>query len=444
MSRLELFVGSVVDSRYALLGNRRGIPQTESPVFTVKKGLPRESRRLQEGKIQTLVRNLAPLRRPSRNAWAQRRLEAALANLPHGMCMFDKDRQMVLCNERYAQMYELPSELVEPGTPLEEIVAYREKIGNAPVAFPNYASHDGIEFRSGANSVFEFTLQDGRTIRINHLALSDGGYVATHEDVTEVIEARSARALADARAALVAELERRNRELEAFSYTVSHDLRTPLRAIDGFSHAILDDYADKLDETGKNHLKRIRQAAQRMGELIDDVIHLSRVTRAEMALGRVDLSQMGREIVEALLRQNRDHNVDVVIADDLVAEADRGMMKIVLENLLGNAWKFTRNIPHPLVEFGVKLGGEEVTYFVRDNGAGFDMAYIDKLFRPFQRLHSERDFPGTGIGLATIHRVIDRHGGRVWAEGAVGQGASFFFTLPDLKSSPLRQHAFTA
>ena len=350
---------------------------------------------------------------------------------------------MVLCNTRYAEMYELPPELVEPGIPLEEIVTYREKIGNAPMAFPNYASHVGIEFRSGANSVFEFTLQDGRTIRINHLALSDGGYVAIHEDVTEVIEARSARALADARAVLVAELERRNKELEAFSYTVSHDLRTPLRAIDGFSHAILDDYSDKLDETGKNHLKRIRQAAQRMGELIDDILQLSRVTRTEMSIDRVDLSQMAREVVDVLQRQNNDRVIETIIADGLVTEADRGMMRIVLENLLGNAWKFTRNVPHAVVEFGIRAE-DEAAYFVRDNGAGFDMAYVDKLFRPFQRLHSEKDFPGTGIGLATIQRVIEKHGGHVWAEGAIGQGASFFFTLPDLRSSPLRQRAFTA
>jgi signal transduction histidine kinase len=400
-------------------------------------------RAFKRGNSQALVRNLAPLKGPARNEWAQRRLEATLANLPHGMCMFDKDRRMVLCNARYIEMYALPPELVEPGTPLQEIVAYREKIGNAPLAFPNYATHVGIEFRSGANSVFEFALGDGRTIRINHLALSDGGYVAIHEDVTEVIEARSARALADARAVLVAELERRNKELEAFSYTVSHDLRTPLRAIDGFSHAILDDYSDKLDETGKNHLNRIRQAAQRMGELIDDILQLSRVTRAEMAPIRVDLSQLAREIVDVLQRQNSGRDIDVVIGDGVIAEADRGMMRIVLENLLGNAWKFTRDVPHPLVEFGAKLG-DEATYFVRDNGAGFDMAYVDKLFRPFQRLHEEKDFPGTGIGLATIHRVIDRHGGRVWAKGAIGQGATFFFTLPGLKSSPLRPRAFTA
>lgn len=391
-----------------------------------------------------MLRYLAPLTGPARNAWAQRRLEAALANLPHGMCMFDKDRRMVLCNTRYMEMYELPPELVQPGTPLEEIVAHREKIGNAPVAFPNYASHVGIEFRSGANSVFEFALQDGRTVRINHLALSDGGYVATHEDVSEVIEARSARALADARATLVAELERKNKELEAFSYTVSHDLRTPLRAIDGFSCAILDDYSDRLDEMGQNHLKRIRQAAQRMGELIDDILQLSRVTRTEMSLCRVDLSSMARDIVDVLQRQNSDHDVDVVIGEGLVAEADRGMIRIVLENLLGNAWKFTRDVPHPLVEFGAKCAklGDEAAYFVRDNGAGFDMACVDKLFRPFQRLHPEKDFPGTGIGLATIHRVIDRHGGRVWAEGAVGEGASFHFTLPDLRASPFRQRAF--
>ena len=386
---------------------------------------------------------LAPWTGLAKGKWAQRRLEAALANLPHGMCMFDAERRMVLCNTRYMEMYELPPELVASGTPLKKIVAYRQKIGNAPTSFPNYATHVGIEFRSGANSVFEFALEDGRTIRINHLALPDGGYVATHEDVSEVIEARSARALAEARATLVAELERRNKELEAFSYTVSHDLRTPLRAIDGFSHAILDDYSDRLDPIGQGHLRRIRQAAQRMGELIDDILQLSRVTRAEINLGPVDLTQMAHEIVDNLQRQNPDHAVDVTISDGLVTEADRGMMRIVLENLFGNAWKFTRGANRPTVEFSA-IDGDDLTYVVRDNGAGFDMTYANKLFHPFQRLHTEADFPGTGIGLATIHRVIDRHGGRVWAEGTVGHGASFFFTLPELRSVALRQRALSA
>ncbi len=379
----------------------------------------------------------------ARGARAQRRLEAALANLPHGLCMFDADRRLVLCNTRYVEMYRLPPELVAEGTRLDDIVAYREKAGNAPVAFPNYVSHSGIEFIPGANSVFEFTLQDGRTIRINHLAIAGGGYAATHEDVSEVIEARSARALAETRATLVAELESKNQELEAFSYTVSHDLRAPLRAIDGFSHAILEDCADRLDENGQSHLRRIRLAAQRMGELIDDILQLSRVTRAGITLARVDLSLMAHEVVDDLQRQNSDHDVDVTISDGLIAEADRGMMRIVLENLLGNAWKFTRGAEHPVIAFRAIDGGESA-YVVSDNGAGFDMSYADKLFLPFQRLHSESDFPGTGIGLATIRRVIDRHGGRVWAKGEVGRGASFFFALPDIGASPLGSRAFSA
>jgi light-regulated signal transduction histidine kinase (bacteriophytochrome) len=313
-------------------------------------------------------------------------------------------------------------------------VDYRREVGTAPKNFPNYVSHDGVAWKEHGNSIFEVALEDGRTIRLNHLALAGGGYVATHEDMSEVeleaSKARAARELAESRAALVAELERKNKELETFSYSVSHDLRTPLRAIDGFSHAILEDCGDQLNETGKAHLRRIRAAARRMGELIDDILNLSRVTRAEMSFGQVDLSSLARDVADDLRRRDETHPVDIKIDDGLVVEADRRMMAIVLENLIGNAWKFTRRTENPKIEFSLRRNGEPA-FVVRDNGAGFNMEQAGKLFQPFQRLHTEAEFPGTGIGLATIYRVIDRHGGRVWAEAEVGSGASFYFTLPD-------------
>lgn len=243
----------------------------------------------------------------------------------------------------------------------------------------------------------------------------------------EAADARAARELAETRAELVAELERKNKELEAFSYSVSHDLRTPLRAIDGFSQALVEDYPDKLDATGQNYLKRIRSAAQRMGELIDDMLQLSKVSRAEIHAQPLDLSALAREIAAGLSAGGR--KVEVRIEDGLVTKADRQLMKIVMENLLGNAWKFTGKAENPSVEIGATTVPEGKAFYIRDNGAGFDMALADKMFQPFRRLHSEAEFPGTGVGLATIHRVIDRHGGRIWAEGKVGSGATFFFTL---------------
>jgi signal transduction histidine kinase len=370
------------------------------------------------------------------------RLEGMLANTPHGLCMFDADKCLVLCNARYIELYKLSPEAVRPGTPLQKIVDHRNEVGTGPVDFPNYVTHAGLEWKPEGNSIFDITLQDGRLVRINHLALAGGGYVATHEDVSEVereaLKARVARELAEARAALLEELERKNKELEAFSYSVSHDLRAPLRAIDGFSHAILEDCAGQLDETGQSHIRRVRAAARRMGELIDDILKLSRVTRAEMILGPVDLSSLAREVADDLQRRDPDLIVDIRIDDGLVVEADPRMMKIVLENLIGNAWKFTRRVDRPSIEFGERHASDSA-FFVRDNGAGFDMGQAEKLFQPFQRLHSEAEFPGTGIGLATIYRVIDRHGGRVWAEGEVGRGASFFFTIPAPGSQPLHE-----
>ena len=230
-----------------------------------------------------------------------------------------------------------------------------------------------------------------------------------------------------------AQLEAANQELQAFSYSVSHDLRAPLRSIDGFSQALLDDAADQLDDKCKTHLHRVRAAAHRMGELIDDLLELSRVGRAELRRSQVSLSDIARAVAADLNKSAPNRQVTVEIEDGLVANADRGLAQVVLENLLGNAWKFTAHTAPATIQIGgdrMKDVGGAVTYFVRDNGAGFDMAYADKLFRPFQRLHGQGEFPGTGIGLATVHRIIDRHGGRVWAEGAVGKGATVFFTIP--------------
>ena len=227
-----------------------------------------------------------------------------------------------------------------------------------------------------------------------------------------------------------AELEAANKELEAFSYSVSHDLRAPLRGIDGFSKAILDRYADKLDDKGQHYLQRIRAGTQRMGELIDDLLKLSRVTRSEMRRTKVDLSAMAKEIAAELYSTQPERQVEWAIAPGIVADGDARLLRIVLENLLNNSWKFTSLRIDSRIEFNATLQEDgKIAYFVHDNGAGFDMTYANKLFGAFARLHSTTQFPGTGIGLATVQRIIHRHGGRVWAQGAVEQGASFYFTL---------------
>ena len=246
----------------------------------------------------------------------------------------------------------------------------------------------------------------------------------------EATQARAAIELAETRAALIGELQRKNQELEAFSYSVSHDLRAPLRTIDGFSRALLEDCADRLDENGEDYLRRVRAAAQRMGELIDDLLKLSRVSLAELSRKEVDLSELVRNITEDLARGEPDRHVVVEIKAGLVACADSRLIRAALENLLGNAWKFTSKVSEPVVEFAAELDHGTTIYRIRDNGAGFDMGLVQRLFNPFQRLHTEDNFPGTGIGLATVRRIVERHGGRVWAESEVGQGATFRFTIP--------------
>lgn len=250
----------------------------------------------------------------------------------------------------------------------------------------------------------------------------------------QAAEARAARELAEAKAALVEELERKNKELEAFSYSVSHDLRAPLRSIDGFSQALLEDHFEGLNEKGRDYLQRVRTSAQRMGQLIDDLLLLSRVSRADLSRGHVNITDIARAVAAELQRKEPEREIVFTLQEGLVADADSRLMRVLFDNLLGNAWKFTTKTPEPHVEFGVTERQGDSVFFVRDNGAGFNMTYAGKLFNPFQRLHSEDFFPGTGIGLATVRRIVDRHGGRVWAEGAVGLGATVFFTISTVKT----------
>ena len=226
-----------------------------------------------------------------------------------------------------------------------------------------------------------------------------------------------------------AELAAANQELEAFSYSVSHDLRAPLRAIDGFSQALLEESGERLDENGKRYLQRVRAGAQKMADLIDDLLSLSRVSRQSLERTAVDLSEIAAEVFDALGRSEPRRKVAFEIAHQVKAEADESLIRIVLQNLIGNAWKFTARREGAKIEFGVRNGNGQPEYFVRDNGAGFDMAYAGRLFGAFQRLHTESEFPGTGIGLATVARTIHRHGGKVGAEGRAGEGATFWFTL---------------
>ena len=230
-------------------------------------------------------------------------------------------------------------------------------------------------------------------------------------------------------AARTAELAAANQELEAFSYSVSHDLRAPLRSIDGFGQALIEDCGDRLDATGKGHIARMRAATQRMAQLIDDLLGLSRTARAAMRREAVDLSAIARSVLAELERQEPERVVTTRIAEGVVAFGDPPLLRVALENLLRNAWKFTSKRPAATIEFGRAEREGEPAYFVRDDGAGFDMTYAPKLFGAFQRLHSSSEFQGTGIGLATVQRIVHRHGGRISAEGAVEKGARFTFTL---------------
>ncbi|HEU5162002.1 MAG TPA: ATP-binding protein [Thermoanaerobaculia bacterium] len=297
----------------------------------------------------------------------------------------------------------------------------RIRAGDFPMAFENHWRTRSGELRRIAWSNNAISGADGEVEFI----------IASGIDVTD--ERRSQRVLETQRndlAALAAALAESNAELEAFSYSVSHDLRAPLRAIEGFGQALEEDAAASLDAESRDHLRRIRAASARMGELIDALLALSRISRSEIRREEVSLSAVAAEVIDRLHGQDPSRTAEIDVAPGLVAAGDPRLLRVVIGNLLENAWKFTRNSEPARIELASVWRDGEKTFFVRDNGAGFDMAYAGKLFAPFQRLHSMSEYPGTGIGLATVRRIIQRHGGRVWAEGEPGRGATFFFTLP--------------
>ncbi len=269
------------------------------------------------------------------------------------------------------------------------------------------------------------TLNDGFE-RFGKGALDVPIEIVTNDELGDVT--RHANRMAD-------NLRRTVSELEAFNYSVSHDLRAPLRPLDGFSQALLEDYAGQLDPKAQDYLKRIRAAAQRMSQLIDDMLQLSRLGRAELVAGPCDLASMSEAIITELRRNEPGREVAFSSATGAATTGDSRLLRIALENLLRNAWKFTRKSPAARIEFGVRRDGAQPVYFVSDNGAGFDPAHARKLFQPFQRLHSAKDFEGTGIGLAIVQRIVRRHDGRVWAAATPGAGATFFFTLHEGKAS---------
>jgi PAS domain S-box-containing protein len=305
--------------------------------------------------------------------------------------------------------------------------------------------------RQGVASVhdFKFIHRDGRTLwtmmSSSPMHDEEGRYVGALAMVADVTRRRAAEEqvrqlnadLERRIAERTAQLEFSNRELEAFAYSVAHDLRAPLRSISNFTLALTEDCADRLDATGLDYLQRIRASGQRMSELIDGILALSRVNRTEFVEAEVNLSALARSISEQLQRWQPERSVRFSLQEGLVDHGDAQLLRLVLENLLGNAWKFTRERPVAEIDFGVLPGeGPRRVYFVRDNGAGFDMEYQQKLFGVFQRLHTQQEFEGNGVGLATVQRIIRRHGGRVWGEGRVDQGATFYFTLHEPAATP--------
>jgi PAS domain S-box-containing protein len=377
-------------------------------------------------------------RKKAEEALARERtlLRQVIDNLPDHIYVKDRERRYLLINA--------------PSMKARGIASHDEIAGRSTFDFypPDLAAQYDAEDRSimetGRTLVNreQFTVQrDGQKkwhlttkVPMRDMHGEIIGIVGINRDITEIKQGqeviRELNALLEQRVIeRTAQLEAANKELESFAYSVSHDLRAPLRSIDGFSQALIEDYRDVLDQTGAGYLQRVRNASQRMAQLIDDLLELSRITRREMHRESTDFSMLAQEIIADLRKEHPERAVEVSIMPGIRLQADANLLRIALENLIRNAWKFTGKQPHARIEVGMQKREDGSVYFVRDNGAGFDMSYAGKLFGAFQRLHSEAEFPGTGIGLATVQRVVRRHGGSIWVEAAPGKGATFFFTI---------------
>ncbi len=282
----------------------------------------------------------------------------------------------------------------------------------------SFESEHRMKLRSGE---YRWMLNRGLAVRDDH-----GAVVRMAGSQADIHERKEAEKELERRAA---ELANSNAELEQFAHSVSHDLRAPLRGINGFSQVLAEDYADRLDDEGRDYLRRVVAASARMGQLIDDILNLSRLARSELRWQRVDLSALVYDVAGEIQDAHPERRVELSVEDGHVVLGDASLLRVVLENLLSNAWKFTKNEAEPRIEFGGYQQNGVSVYYVWDNGVGFDMAYADQLFGDFRRLHSNEEYEGTGIGLATVARIIERHGGEVWAEGEEGRGATFYFKL---------------